>query len=145
MGPWVTISEADFLNRSNDAERSNYEESESNGDITSDKLCGIISNVIAFVRGRVASCGRNDSFGDSNTVPPECVHHALSIVRNAFLSSTGATDILQGEERDTEYRDAITYFDRVADCKEVITPDGGTTGSHESLCYGSETQLDFSV
>tara|TARA_R110000803_G_scaffold59101_3_gene117456 strand:- start:4157 stop:4600 length:444 start_codon:yes stop_codon:yes gene_type:complete len=144
---WREITVKDVESRVTATERLSYEDTDDNDVVITDKLSDLICQVTDRIRGAIQSCRNNTSFGSAGTVPAECIYHAVSLIRHAMVGSIPNTSELQGDERDREYENAITYLSRVAECKEVISPDSGATGdtTSEAICYGSNTKMDFSI
>tara|TARA_R110000796_G_scaffold167313_1_gene284182 strand:- start:2444 stop:2884 length:441 start_codon:yes stop_codon:yes gene_type:complete len=144
---WVKITkDQHILPRLNNTEMAGYEDAVAENPYAS-KIPDLIKQVTDRFRGAIQSCKNNTSFGASCTVPEECVYHAVSLIKRALVASNPNTNELQGTVRDSEYTAAETYLERVADCKEVISPDSGATGDSTTagIEWGSKTALNFSL
>ena len=116
---------------------------EDTGGGTGDRLTGIIEQVTAMVRAKVAACHKN-ILGPSGTIPKECLHAAATIAKHdirASLPSTGSED--EGDLRKDEYREALDFLRAVARCEIAIEKHGGGVSGRSSGCYGGETLHDF--
>ena len=139
---WVTLSTAHVLARLTTDERDAFE---AVGETAStDKLGGIIEQVTALVRSKVASFSGNTP-GEDGTIPPGALYHAVSLCRAALVAAQptmeGSTD-----PRAEETRQAYLYLDQVAKGEVLVTSPEGvfpaviaeSTGS-----YGGKSLFDF--
>lgn len=146
MAGWVAIEEKDVLDRLNTAERAGYDMA-GDSEPEDDKLPGNICQVTEFVRGCIRSCPQNQSFGPEGTVPPECVYHAVSLIRHALVGSAPNSASLQGDERQTEDDAAREYFRRIASCEQIVSPHDATDPNQRTTAPhygGSEPKICFS-
>lgn len=138
---WITLTTDDIRNRLADCELEAIEET---GGGTGDRLAGIIDQVTSLVRAKVGACRRNE-LGASGTIPEECRHSASTIARHnlrATLPTTGSED--EGEMRRSEYQDAMSFLNDVADCKIGIISDATSEVGGRSLgCYGGDDKYVF--
>jgi len=81
-----------------------------------DMLPAIITTVTDEVRAHIEDCPQN-RLGPAGTVPERVIHHALAIIRNRLLSRLNMD---AGDSRKVEHRDAVTFFQRVSECKVKI-------------------------
>lgn len=81
-----------------------------------DKLPSIIATVTDEVRAHIEDCEEN-RLGPDGTVPERVIHHAVAIIRVRLLSRV---DMDGGDLRTAEYRDAVTFFRRVSECRVRI-------------------------
>ena len=81
-----------------------------------DMLPAIITTVTDEVRAHIEDCPQN-RLGPVGTVPERVIHHALAIIRNRLLSRLNMD---AGDSRKVEHRDAVTFFQRVSECKVKI-------------------------
>lgn len=91
----------------------------------SDRLCGIINDVVAMVRSYIGGCDKNTLSEDSTLIPASCKFHAISIIRYRLL--TALPGITIEESRTNEYNDAMKFLDKVASCTIGISTPAGTT------------------
>lgn len=108
-----------------------------------DRLAGIIVQVTALVRAKVAACDDNE-LGEAGTIPEECIHAATTIAKHDLRSSlptTGSED--EGNLRREEYREAINFLRDVAKCDIGIVNPSGTIGGREPGCFGGSPLLEF--
>ncbi|MGD1979767.1 MAG: hypothetical protein PVJ98_10260 [Akkermansiaceae bacterium] len=108
-----------------------------------DRLTGIIAQVTALVRAKVAACDDNE-LGEAGTIPEECLHAAATIAKHdvrASLPTTGGED--EGDLRKEEYRNAMTFLNEVAKCQIGIVNPSGQIAGRESGCYGGAPLLEF--
>ena len=113
-----------------------------------DVMAGILSQVVALVRGKVASCRDNlVKMGTAGTIPDECLFAACTIARDALVGSLplseGATEL-----RKTELRLAHEFLTAVAKGEVRIEDGSGTipetaAESDDSPTYGGNALLDF--
>jgi len=137
---WVALSVDDIRSRLADCEIEAIEET---GGGTGDRLTGIISQVTAMIRAKVAACRQND-LGTAGTIPDECLHAAATIAKHnlrATLPTTGSED--EGDMRRDEYTDAMRFLDDVADCKIAIIGEDSEIGGRELGCYGGDDKYVF--
>ena len=139
---WVTLSAAHVLARLTTDERDAFEAV--GEEASTDKLGGIIGQVAAPVRSKVASFSGNTP-GEDGTIPAGALYHAVSLCRAALVAAQptaeGSTD-----PRAEETRQAYLYLDQVAKGEVLVTsPEGEfpvavaeATGS-----YGGNASLDF--
>lgn len=112
---WVEITEADVQTRLAGAELAAYRSAaKATGQI--DPLPEIINAVVDEVRGYVAACDRN-TLGVGNTIPEKLVSAALAIIRFRLITRL---PLSIGEERKTEYSDALRLLERVSECKFAV-------------------------
>lgn len=91
-----------------------------------DPLADITATAVQEARAHIADCASN-SLAEGATVPERCVHHILAIIRFRMLTRI---DMEVSEDRRTEYRSALRFFERVAECKVAIeAPEGATEAS----------------
>ena len=108
-----------------------------------DRLAGIITQVTALVRARVAGCHRNE-LGTAGMIPDECLHAAATIAKHdirATLPSTGSED--EGDLRKDEYREAMDFLKAVSRCDVAITSDSGSVNGAGTGVYGGSDLLTF--
>jgi hypothetical protein len=119
------------------------EEIEGVGGGDGDRLSGIIAQVTAMVRAKVAACDDNE-LGEAGTIPEECLHAAATIAKHDLRSSlptTGSED--EGNLRREEYRNAMTFLNDVAKCDIGIVNPSGQVAGREPGCFGGKPLLDF--
>ncbi|MCW1926283.1 hypothetical protein OKA05_27260 [Luteolibacter arcticus] len=139
---WVALSSTHVLARLTTDERDAFE---AVGEAAStDKLSGIIAQVAALVRSKVATFSGNTP-GDEGTIPAGALYHAVSLCRAALVAAQptmeGSTD-----QRAEETRQAYLYLDQVAKGEVLVTsPDGvyPVTVAEATGSYGGKVQLDF--
>ncbi len=97
--------------------------------IGQDPLADITETAVQEARAHIADCATN-SLGAGSTVPDRVVHHILAIIRYRMLTRL---DMEVSEDRRTEYRAAMRFFERVAECKVGIeAPQGATEATGAS-------------
>lgn len=107
------------------------------------RLEGIIVQVTALIRAKVAGCHKN-TLGTAGTIPEECLHAAATIAKHdirASLPSHGGED--EGGLRKEEYREAMNFLNSVSKCEIGITDEGGAVDGQDSGCYGGDDKHDF--
>lgn len=91
-----------------------------------DPLDDITGTAVQEARAHIADCASN-ALAAGETVPERCVHHILAIIRFRMLTRI---DMEVSEDRRTEYKTALRFFERVAECKVAIeAPEGATEAS----------------
>lgn len=89
-------------------------------------LADITSTAVQEARAHIADCA-NNSLAAGETVPERCVHHILAIIRFRMLTRV---NMAVSEDRRAEYKAALHFFERVAECKVAIeAPEGETEAS----------------
>lgn len=91
----------------------------------SDPLIALLSSVTEEVRSRVAACPNNSLDADTATIPGECRYHAAALARYRLLSRL---PLEIQESRMIEYREALRFLDKVADCKVTIAQPESVSG-----------------
>jgi hypothetical protein len=139
---WVTLSSVHVLARLTTDEKDSFEAVGESA--STDKLTGIIAQVTALVRAKVASCSRN-TLGAAGMIPADCLYHAVSLCRAGLVASQptmeGVTD-----PRAVETREAHRFLDQVAKCEVLVeSPEGGYPAEAAAAVdsYGSKCLLDF--
>jgi len=141
---WIALTEAHVLTRLSELEKAAYEDAGESSP-PADRLTGILEQVTALVRGKVASCDENlGKLGSAGTIPEECLWAAATIARGSLAASL---PLAEGETdpRAEEARKAHQILDQVAACEIRIEDEGGSipeanggTGS-----YGGAAHMDF--
>jgi phage gp36-like protein len=91
-----------------------------------DPLVDITKTAVDEARAHIADCSTN-SLAAGTTVPERVVHHLLAIIRFRMVTRL---DLEVSEDRRTEYRSAVRFFERVSECKvQIEQPDGETEAS----------------
>lgn len=86
---------------------------------TPDRIPQILANLVAEVRGMIATWSPNTLSADTTLVPPSFVARALVLARGRVLSSI--PDYVQDEARRKETEEAESFFRLVA--KGTIRPE----------------------
>lgn len=100
-----------------------------------DPLVDITATAVQEARAHIADCASN-TLAAGDTVPDRVIHHLLAIIRYRMLTRL---DMEVSEDRRTEYRTALRFFERVGECKvsieapEGATEDSGSTPQTETL------------
>jgi len=119
---WITPSAASILEVLPYAEQQLYRTFQTDGEFdTGDVLPGVIASAVAEVRGRVKACP-NNTLAAGDTIPAECEHHFLAIVRYRLASRMGQDMGDQNDPRAVEYREARKFLEEVAACKVAVSP-----------------------
>lgn len=139
---WITIAESDVLNRLSDGEKTAFELA--SGNSTPSRLAGILSQVTALVRGKVASCKDNrGNMGDTGTIPDELLWAACTIARHSLISNLPTFDE-QPDARNRELDQAYKQLDDVASCEfGIASPDGSGDIVQSVGVYGGSDLLEF--
>ena len=144
--PWITLTQDHVKARLAKDEAESYVVAGGQFLDGSDILDGIIAQVTAMVRGKVASNPDNLSkLGAAGTIPDECLFAACTIARDSLVGSLplseGATEV-----RKEELRQAHAFLNDVASGKVRIEDSAGSipeasVGTEAS--YGGAAILDF--
>jgi hypothetical protein len=122
--PWVTLTVSGFLDRISDQEME-VMEAAGEGNPNPERIDGILRQVTAQVRGKVAACDKNVSrMGPAGTIPEECEFAAYTIARHALIASQPTREGMS-DMRTREIQDAYDYLDAVAACDVAIPDDSG--------------------
>lgn len=137
---WVELTKNHIKSRLSQYEIEAIEET---GGGDSDRLAGIITQVTSLVRSKVASCHRN-TLGDSGLIPEETIHAASSIAKYN-LSTTVASSMTEADEKSRvlEYRDAMNFLEKIANCEVNITTDDGSVERGSEGTYGGADLMNF--
>jgi hypothetical protein len=142
---WLAIT-ADHINaRLSSDELAGYVDAAQSAESGVDAIAGIIAQVTAMVRGKVASCRANLSkLGPAGTIPSECLFAACTIARDALVGSLPLSEGAS-EVRREELRKAHEFLDAVAACSVRIETPSGTIpeSATSSVAYGGKALLDF--
>jgi len=111
---WITLTPANIKGRLAKDELESYVDAGAQADEGVDTLAEIITQVVAMVRGKVASNPSNTGkMGAAGTIPDECLFAACTIARDALVGSLplseGSTDV-----RKEELRNAHAFLSSVA-------------------------------
>lgn len=140
--PWITLTEAHIKARLSEVELTKIE-SVGVGQGGEPRLPGIIAQVTAMVRAKVAACHKN-TLGPAGTIPGECLHAAATLAKHdirASLPSTGGDE--ENKLRATEYREAINFLNQVAKCEIGIVNQEGEVGGADTGCFGGDDKHEF--
>lgn len=109
------------------------------------RLPGIIDQVTALVRAKVASCSRNLSkMGPAGMIPSECLWAACTIARSSLAASLPVSEG-ETDPRASELREAHKMLSDVAECKLMIEDASGNIPEsvNPGGSYGGAAKLDF--
>ncbi len=91
-----------------------------------DPLADIIRTAVNEARAHIADC-RANKLAAGLTVPERVIHHIVAIIRFRMLTRV---DGEVSEDRRTEYRTAVQFFQRVSECRvQIEQPEGETDES----------------
>lgn len=137
---WVSLTREHVMDRMAEHELDAIEQT---GGGPGDRLTGILAQVTALVRGKVAAC-RSNTLGDAGKIPEECVFAAATLCRHALRS---ALPVMAGdaelETRRAEYAGAMAFLDQVAACEVAITDDEGPVSGADSGSFGGDAKHSF--
>jgi len=136
---YIVLQISDIESRMSEAERGALEDAGQEGGYVS-RLPGIIVQVTAVVRSKVATCRANVLAPEG--IPHECLYHAVTLCRHALLASLPVADGYV-DPRQAEYRAANEYLDQVASCAVTIAAPDNTPVNAVGVLYGSERRLCF--
>ncbi len=137
---WITLTKKHIKDRLASDE---LDAIEGTGGGDGDRLTGIIAQVVALIRSKVAACHKNE-LGDAGMIPEECLYAAATIVKHDIRASLPSI-VDDTELRRDEYRNAYQFLNKVATCEIGIdAPIGATPPSDPSTgCYGGEPLHNF--
>lgn len=120
---WITLAAPHVLDRLSTDERDAIERA--GEDSSTDRLAGIVTQVTAMVRGKVATCSENlAKMGAAGTIPDELLWAAATIARDSLVASLPVSES-DSEERKAEKRRADELLDQAARCElRIEDPDG---------------------
>jgi len=111
---WITLTENDLKTALTVREREDFG-TEVTDVAVPDRVPQILADVVAEVRGYIASCQQNTLSADATKIPISMRAHALSIARWRLLTTIPRYN--PGDARKAEYDAALAYFAKVATCK----------------------------
>lgn len=114
---WITITEDKVLTKLSGPEKAAMNSAALQAAQIA-PLPEIIDEITKEIRGYVAACPGN-ILGPLGTVPDELLGAAISRIRFEFATRLPVTSLLT-EDRRTANSNAISLFQRVADCKFAI-------------------------
>lgn len=143
---WITITSQDVLARLTLDELEVFKNSGRQYEEGVEIEAGVITQVTAMVRGKVAAWPANiPIMGPEGTIPSECLFAAATIARDALVGSSlmneSATKI-----RQEELRKAHDFLDQIARGEvriETSVGGYGTPSESPSSSYGGTPKLDF--
>lgn len=146
---WLAITPAHLSARLSADEFSSYVDAAQPAPDGIDQIAGIIAQVTAMVRGKVASWRDNlPKMGSAGTIPDECLFSACTIARDALVGSLplseGSTEV-----RKEELRKAHDFLTSVAKGEvRIESPDGTIpetppADATSPPSYGGASLLDF--
>lgn len=108
-----------------------------------DRLTGVIAQVTAMVRGKVAAC-KSNTLGGAGKVPEECVYAAATLCRHALRSTLPLmASEAELDTRSAEFAAAMDFLNKVASCEVAITDDEGPVSGADSGSYGGDAKWAF--
>jgi len=114
MPNWITLTEADLLSSLTESERVDFGTTDA-PDTPGDRVPQLLSDLVAEIRGYIATCTQNQLSADATLIPRSMRANALAIARFRLLITV--PNYQPGEARQLEYDNAIKYFGQVALCK----------------------------
>jgi hypothetical protein len=114
---WTTLTSADLEDVMTSNEQALAAVSTSVG--RPNRIPGILANLIAEIRGMVATWAPNTLSADTTKIPPSFKARALVLARGRVL--TGIPDYVQDDDRKKETEEAEAFFRLVA--KGTIRPE----------------------
>lgn len=122
---WITLSESQVLTRISGAELNAFR-SAAKAAGQGDPLPEIISQVIRYIRGRVAACDKN-TLAPGETIPDELQSVALDLIVWNLMKRPAAAIIDRGDARKNAAEAAERILGDVARCTMAITQPETTT------------------
>lgn len=108
---WLTLTPDDILSQTTLRERDDFSKT-SPGVAVPDRLVPILTNLVAEIRGNIASHSGSTLSADPLLIPPAFKAHAIAIGRWRMLTSIPGYN--PGESRKLDYETAVTFFRDVA-------------------------------
>jgi hypothetical protein len=108
---WVTLTADDILSQVTLRERDDFSKT-SPGVAVPDRLVPILANLVAEIRGNIASHSGATLSAGATLIPPGFKAHAVAIGRWRMLTSIPGYN--PGESRKLDYETAVTFFRDVA-------------------------------
>lgn len=143
---WVTLTENNIKGRLAKDELDDYIEAGNQGQDGVDTLAEIILQVVAMVRGKVASWRDNLSkLGPDGTIPDECLFAACTIARDALVGSLPLSEGAS-EVRREELRKAHEFLTAVSEGRVRIEDAAGNIPEAVASTYplyGGSPLLNF--
>lgn len=145
---WIAITADHIKARLAGDELASYVDAAQPAESGVDAIAGIISQVTAMVRGKVASNRDNlPKMGPAGTIPDECLFAACTIARDALVGSLplseGATEVRKEELRKAHaFLDAVAAGDVRIETPEGTIPESDST-SQSSPVYGGSPMIEF--
>lgn len=141
---WITLAASHVLDRCSTDERDAIEAA--GEDSSTDKLAGILTQVTALVRGKVATCSENlAKMGEAGTIPDELLWAAATVARESLVASLPVSES-DSEERKAEMRRANDLLDQASRCEiRIADSDGEIPESEDGGAgeYGGSSLLEF--
>jgi len=136
---WRTVTEADVLASLNALETAAYQAAAAGAG--QDVLADVISQVVNHCRGYIADNAEN-ALAEGLTLPERCMRPALHLIRKDMLTRL---DLEVSKDRDSDAKEALRFFERVADGKVGVeqptgTLDTSSPGPKISLLSDNERQ-----
>lgn len=142
---WITLTEDNLKARLARAELEVYQDAADQESEGVDQVEGILTQVTAMVRGKVASNQDNlGKMGPAGTIPDECLHAACTIARDSLVASLPVTSG-DTEMRKEELKEAHSFLNQVAKGMVRIEDESGSIpeASSNAATYGGADRLDF--
>lgn len=115
---WETLTEEDAMSGMTQRERDDFAKT-SVGTSVTDRLLPIIKNLVAEIRGNIATWSPNTLSADTTLIPPSFKGNAIALLRWKLLTSIPG--YAPGKAREKDYDTATAYFRDVA--KGIIRPE----------------------
>lgn len=115
---WTTLTENDLLSSMTQRERDDFAKTSVGVEVT-DRVLPILADLVAEVRGYIATWSPNTLSADASKIPPSFKARALAIARWRVL--TTIPNYQPGDARKLEYEKADAFFMSVA--KGQIRPE----------------------
>ena len=125
---WLPLTPDDILSQTTLRERDDFSKT-SPGVAVPDRLLPILTNLVAEVRGNIASHSGATLSADPLLIPPAFMAHAIAIGRWRMLTSIPGYN--PGESRKLDYETAVTFFRDVA--KGINRPEAAADATTPSV------------
>lgn len=111
---WITLTDEDLLSSMTMREREDFAKV-SGGGAVYDRVIPILTDLVAEIRGYIATWSPNTISADATLIPPSFKAKAISIARWRVLTSIPGYQ--PGEARKLDFEKADAFFNRVAEGK----------------------------
>jgi hypothetical protein len=143
---WTTIAQSDVQTRMTDTELAKYNSiGLASGQTSSGLIQEVCDDVAALVRGYIKGCPRNSLAATAAAIPDVLHSPALDIIIVELMKRVGGSVTDVSDVRVSAYNAAMTFMERVSDCRfgipkpanetaDEFYDDRGSYGYKRKLC-----------